>query len=402
MASETSAKKSNILSYGLLVMALTHTLTHVFGRLYTASFPIIREEFNLSIQQLGVIAAIPPLCQAVFSIPFGLLADRFGSKRMLIVSLVVAVAGSLLAASAANPFMLILAVSLVYLNTTIYHPAAYSYITRLFKRGDRPKALGIHGAGGTFGMSLGPLTLSLFLGNFGLNWRHVYLFWAVPIMLGTLLSLRLSDDEFEENDNRPEMGSPEVQDGPTSLLTKALAIFLIYTAIRSIAAQMVGTFMPIIIVDVKGFSTGQMGFIYGLTSLTGLVSSPLGGVISSKVGNKKWLTVSVILSLCMLGLVAVVPGGLPFILVYILYGFSGTLGMAARSTLIAGLTPSNQRGLGYSLLFLPGSIVGAISPIIAATLIGNFGIGLLFPISMFISAIGILVLVFGIKDPEQP
>ena len=395
---QTSAR--GILTYGLIVMTLTHTLTHVFGRLYTASFPLLRSEFNLSIQQLGYIAAIPPLCQTVLSIPFGLLADRYGSKRMLIVSLVVAIVGSLLAASSQNTVMLISAVSLVYLNTTIYHPAAYSYVTRLFLRGDRPKALGIHGAGGTFGMALGPLTLGIFLGSFGLSWRHVYLFWAVPILLGAILSFRLKDVE-EENGFTVTSEQGGDDEGPTSLLTKALAIFLIYTAIQSVAQQMISTFMPIIIVDVKGFTADQMSFIYGTTSLTGLLSAPIGGYIASRFGTKRWLTVSLIMNLLMLGLVALIPGDLSFIVVYILYGFSGTLGMAARSNLIAGLTPRNQRGLGYSLLFLPGSIMGAISPIFAAKLIEVFGINQLFPISMLTAAVSIGVLIFGIKEPSQ-
>ena len=82
------------LIFGLFVMTLTHVLTHVFGRLYTALFPIIRDEFQFTIQQLGIIAAIPPLTQALLSIPCGILTDRLGSKRMLIASLVLAVLGS--------------------------------------------------------------------------------------------------------------------------------------------------------------------------------------------------------------------------------------------------------------------------------------------------------------------
>jgi len=86
----TDQKSASILSYGLLAMTVTHTLTHVFQQIHLALFPTIRNEFNLSLQQLGIIAAIPPLCQALLSIPTGLLSDRFGSKKMILVSLFVA------------------------------------------------------------------------------------------------------------------------------------------------------------------------------------------------------------------------------------------------------------------------------------------------------------------------
>lgn len=397
MAGTAGTKKTSILTYGLFVMTLTHTLTHVFGRLYTATFPIIREEFLLTSWQLGMIAAIPPLCQAVLSIPVGLLCDRIGSKRMLLISMLFAAAGSLFATTAANPIMLVAAISLVYLNTTFYHPASYSFITRLFSGENRPRALGIHGAGGTFGMALGPLTLSIFLGYLGLTWRNVYLFWAIPIILGTFLVMRVDygaveDVEVTRTEERGGSGDA------TSLITPALLTFLVYTATRTMAMQMISPFMPLFMVDEKGFTVGQMSLIYGSLSISGLISAPLGGVFASRFGSKRWLATTISLSTVLLGLVAVAPGGWPFVVIYMVYGFSGTLGMAARSDIIARLTPRNQRGLGYSLLFLPGSIMGAISPLLSAKLIEVLGFSQLFPIAIGISILSILILVFAIKE----
>jgi len=119
-------KAATIFSYGLLVMTLTHVLTHVFGGIHTAVFSVLRDEFSLTLQQLGIIAAIPPLCQALLAIPTGLLSDRIGSKKMIVISFAVATLGALLASQAVNPLIFIVAISLVYVNTTIYHPASYS------------------------------------------------------------------------------------------------------------------------------------------------------------------------------------------------------------------------------------------------------------------------------------
>ncbi|NQT08624.1 MFS transporter [Candidatus Bathyarchaeota archaeon] len=402
MAGTAGSKKTSILTYGLFVMTLTHTLTHVFGRLYTATFPLIREEFLLTSWELGMIAAIPPLCQAVISIPVGLLCDRIGSKRMLLISMLFAAAGSLLAATAANPIMLVAAISLVYLNTTFYHPASYSFTTRLFTGERRPRALGIHGAGGTFGMALGPLTLTIFLGYLGLTWRNVYLFWAIPIILGTFLVMRVDFGAVEEVEvtRTEERGG---SGGAKSLITPALLTFLVYTAMRTMAMQMIGPFMPIFMVDEKGFTVNQMGLIYSSLSISGLISAPLGGVFASRFGSKRWLATTISISTVLLGLVAVAPGGWPFVVAYMVYGFSGTLGMAARSDIIARLTPRNQRGLGYSLLFLPGSIMGAISPLVSAKLIEVLGFSQLFPIAIGISVVSILILIFAIKErPKTP
>jgi MFS family permease len=187
----------SFISYGLVVMTVTHTLTHVFGGIHTSIFSLLRTEFNLSLQQLGIIAAIPPLCQALFTIPTGLLSDRFGSKRMLLVSFTVAIIGAIMASQARSPFVFILAISLVYVNNAIYHPASYSFTANAFTMRDRPKALGLHGAGGTLGHSIGPLSVSILIGMLAFGWRQVYLILTVPILLGVVMVLLLKEGEAD-------------------------------------------------------------------------------------------------------------------------------------------------------------------------------------------------------------
>jgi MFS family permease len=164
---------------------------------------------------------------------------------------------------------------------------------------------------------------------------------------------------------------------------------------------MIATFMPLFIVDVKGFTIEQMGAVVSSRSLTGLLAAPIGGFLAARFGSKRWLSVSIVMSLVILSLVTVVPGGIPFIAVYMVYGFVGTLGMAARSALIANLTPSNRRGVGYALLFLPGSVMGAIAPVVAASLIELYGFGRLIPASILISLVGLIILLVGIKETED-
>jgi len=41
---------------------------------------MLKEEFSLINQQIGLIAAIPLLCQVLISIPAGLFSDRFGAR----------------------------------------------------------------------------------------------------------------------------------------------------------------------------------------------------------------------------------------------------------------------------------------------------------------------------------
>ena len=395
MKPDALEKPASILSYGLLVMTVTHTLTHAFGQMHTTLFPVLKEEFNLSFQQLGLIAAIPPLCQSLLAIPTGLLSDRFGSKKMIIVSMVVACAGSLLASATQSPLMFIVAVSLLYINTTIYHPASYSFTTRLFRLRDRSKALGIHGAGGTFGMSIGPLSLAILMGYFAFGWRQVYLFWFVPLLIGILAVFLIRSEPRDDAEVRSDPNTPQVQ--AKKLLTTSLALFLVFGGIRMVAGGMTNSFLSVYLVGSRGWDQTFTFTIIGSSSLMGIFAAPIGGFLADRFGEKKWILMVLAISYMCFGLAFAIPGTLPFVLMYLSHGFFNFLAMAANSALVAKLSPGRQRGLGYALFFLPGSIMGAVAPMMAAYIAEAFSLYSVFMTSLAAYVVGLLVLHFGVK-----
>jgi MFS family permease len=324
-----------------------------------------------------------------------LLSDRFGSKKMIIVSMVVACAGSLLAGVTQDPLMFIVAVSLLYINTTIYHPASYSFTTRLFQPRDRSKALGIHGAGGTFGMSIGPLSLAVLMGYFAFGWRQVYLFWFVPLLLGMVTVFLIRSEPTEDVEVKIDESKTQVQ--ATKLLTASLAFFLVFSGIRMVGGGMITSFMSVYLVGTKGLSQTFASLVIGSSSLMGVFAAPIGGFLTARFGEKRWMIAMFALSYLSFGLAFAFPGTAPFVVLYLAYGFFGYLSMAANSALMAQLSPSRQRGLGYALFFLPGSIMGAVAPMIAAYIADAFGLLSIFMVSLAVYVVGLFVLHFGVK-----
>lgn len=391
MEKQDLGRAAGILSYGLIAMTFTHTLTHVFQGIHPAIFKILKDEYSLSLQQLGIIAAIPPLCQALLSVPTGLLSDRFGSKKMILVSLAVALGGALLASQTVNPLMFIAAISLVYVNTTIYHPASYSFTTRLFRPRDRSKALGLHGAGGTLGVALGPLSVSLLVGVLALGWRQVYLFWVLPVLLGILMVLRIRKEPVEDAPDEA-LGKASVAITGQSLFTFSLVMFLVFGATRNMAGSMISNFLVIYLEEARGLTLAVASLVSSGTTLFGFIAAPLGGYLASRFGEKRWILASLALSYACLGLSIAFPNVVWFVTLYLAYGFCNTLSMAANSSVMARLSPSRQRGLGYALYFLPGSLMGAVAPVIAGYVAEAFGFTIIFYISLVIYAAALAIL----------
>ena len=383
-------------SYGPLVTMITHVLVHVFTRIHPALFPIFRTDFNLSLQQLGVIASTPRVLGALFSLPSGLLSDRLGSKRMILVSLFVSCLGIFVVTQTNNYITLILAIIFVSINITIYHPASYRLITQLQVQ-ERLKALSIHEACGTLGVAIGPISVSVLLGGLAFNWRQVYLFWLIPILLGTIAVWKIrAEPRTEKTEEQPSESSASIR----SLFTLNLLFFLVFLGVRMVAGQMVETFVPIYLVDEKGVSNVLASFIYGIGSAARVAGAPIGGLLASRFGTKRWLLAALSFTYVSLGLAVLIPHNTAFIVFYIAYSFCSTLSMTANSAIMAQLSPIQRRGLGYAFFFLPGSLVGAVAPLLSATIADAFGMTTIFVVSVTIYIVGQCILKFRVHVQE--
>ena len=396
MDNKTIEKTASLLSYSLFIMFITHTLTHVAGSIRTALFPVLKDEFRLSNQQIGLIAAIPPLCTALITIPAGLLSDRYGAKKLIALSIGIAAVGAFFAGRTQNLLMYIVATTLLTLNSTFFHPPANSYTTKQVIPEDLPKALGIFDAGGTFGFALGPLSITLLMGMFAFSWRQLYLFWVLPILLG-LFALHYVKSEPPEGDL---VKSKEDEDEPVrsaKLLSASMILFLTSSGIRRFGGGMTAAFLSIYLVESRGWSLAFLGLMLGASRLMGLVAAPLGGVLASRFGEKKLAVMSLVTSYTFFLLAFLVNAALPFIALYLSHRFFGILCMPANASITAKLSPPKQRGMGFALSFLPGSIVQTVAPIVAALIADSLGLYPIFMASTVAYFIGLGVLKFGVK-----
>lgn len=392
---EEDGKAVKLLSFGLLITVVIHALVHAAGNMRSTLFPVLKEEFMLTNQQIGLIVAIPTLCTVLFAIPAGVFSDRFGARKLMALSIVMAAVGAFLGSISANPWMYIVASTFLTLNATIYHPPAQSYTTKITRPRDRVRALGIWNAGGTFGVSLGPLSISILMGFFAFQWRQVYQFWVLPILFGLVALFFVKDP----NEVAPREAVDEgVEEGEaTSLLSSNMIMFLISSGIRRFGGSLTAGFLTIWLVENQGWSLANLGIMFGASSLMGIVASPLGGELAARVGEKRWTVLTLFASYTCFVLAITLKGFWPFMFFYLAQRFFGILGMPASSAITARLSPRRQRGMGFALSTLPGSLVGSVGPIVAAFIADSYGIYQIFIVAAVIYYIGLGVFHIGVK-----
>jgi len=384
MANAVASTEAPYGTADLVVMAFTHFANHVYVQIHLTLIPVFMKDFNLSLGLVGIMVMIPVLFEAVTTIPAGIIADKLGYSRQIIISMGLTALAAILMTQASNVYFVVLSLSVLALSRTIYHPPAYGAVSQMFETG-RNRALGIHGAGGTLGWALGPLSVGVLIGTLG--WKAVYLVWVPPTLLCMFLLMKM-----KLPDTRAPTTSQEAQKSLRSMFTVAFSTVLAVVAINSTGRQIVSTLMSPYIVLVRGFSVEIASFVVGLMSLAGIVAAPLGGLFADRLGEKKWLTLTFAFSI--LALVGFINAGTieQLFLFAIIYGYLVYSGMAATAALVSYFTPTVRRGLGYALFFLPSYLMGAVAPVIATAIAESYGMLSSFTLSVTLLLAGIVLL----------
>lgn len=388
-----AGKKSSLFSFALLAMVATHALIHAAGNMRSTMIVELREEFVLSNMEIGLITAIPSLASVLFTLPVGWMSDRYGARRLVALSVGMAAAGALIAGFTVSPAMYIVGLVLLTLTSTFYHPPSHSYTARMVDVGDRSKAMGFLNAGGTFGVALGPLSITVLMGYFAFQWRQVYLFWVPFIALGLALVFFLRDMKGAGAETSVEPVKGEVE----TLLNRDFLMYLSARGVRQFALGMIGTFLSIYLADARGWSVMDLGIMFGASSVLGLAASPIGGYMAGRLGDKRWAVLSMGVGYLFYVAAFFTEGVLSFMALYLVYRFCGILGMPATASLTARLSPPRQMGMGYAISFLPQSMVSVVAPVVAAYIADVFGLFPIFTVGFVVMFVGLALLQFGVR-----
>ncbi|WP_283133843.1 MFS transporter [Rhizohabitans arisaemae] len=128
---------------------------------------------------------------------FGVLGDRYGRRRMLLIGTVLFGVASLASAYAQDPGQLIAARALMGLGGAAVMPATLAIISDVFPLAERGKAIGLWAAGVGIAVAVGPITGGLLLEHFW--WGSVFLINVPVVVVGIVLIALLVPESKELN-----------------------------------------------------------------------------------------------------------------------------------------------------------------------------------------------------------
>ena len=140
---------------------------------------LIEKELGITHAAMGSVMGAWQLAYIFAAIPGGMLLDRLGGRRALLIGGLMIALSALGRAFAQDYWTLLLAVALFGVGGPIVSAGAPKVVSQLFRGGDRGLAMGIYMTGPSLGgvISL-TLTHSVLLPFFDRSWRTVMILWA--------------------------------------------------------------------------------------------------------------------------------------------------------------------------------------------------------------------------------
>ncbi len=195
---------------GSLVLGLDTTIV-------VTALPTLSAKLGATTDQLQWISAGYTLALAGFMIPAGVLADRLGRRRMLLVALLLFGASSVAASQMTTANGLIVMRAVMGIAGAFIFPISLAILPTIFSERERPRAIAIGGAGMFLGLPLGPLVAGWLLTHY--DWGSIFLING-PVVLLALLGVWIFIPESRDP-NAPRLdvvGAALVVAGVTSLV----------------------------------------------------------------------------------------------------------------------------------------------------------------------------------------
>ena len=151
------------------LVAAAHGVSHFYMLLLIPLFPLFKSQLGISYVQLGFVLVLSNIVSVIAQTPTGFLVDRMGSRKLLVIALVV---GALAYASIGiypSYWTLLAAAVLAGLVNAVYHPADYDILHHSVAPSRVGRAFSIHAFCGHIGYGLAPVVMLGLNALFGLQ-----------------------------------------------------------------------------------------------------------------------------------------------------------------------------------------------------------------------------------------
>ena len=374
----------------------------VLGLLYTAwciafidrvvlsfSSPAIAKELNLSPTEIGLVLSIFYFGFWLMQLPGGWLADRFGSKVIVMIGIGCWSLFTLFTGMAWSLTSLLVIRLLFGVGEGIFPSASVKGVTENFSLEDKPKMSSFLMSSNYIGSMLAPLLIAPLLIHFG--WRHVFMMiggLGILFVLVYGLTVRRKENSTQPHQRMSGADLRELLKKP--LMWKLAAVWFGLSLIN----KGLDSWMPIYLMTERGLNLKAVGVLLPIPYLTAGIATMMGGWIMIKFfdGKEKYmLMVSAALTAFFLyfmysaqSISAVIAAQA---CVYFFKSFVFAVAIALPTKILA----EKMVGTGIGIINFGGQAAGFVAPLVIGILVQHFSYSAAFLFLMCAAACSVLI-----------
>jgi len=398
-----------------MVLTITQTLFMFTAFLWWPYWSLFILELGATKELVGILQMIETVTQLVCQLPGGILADRFGRRKLIVYGSIFRVA---------SPIIYILSTSWTHIAPGLFIgsfamlglPAMNALMAESLPMVSRGAGLSAYRAVTWMPMIITGLLGGVIMDTYGVV-QGVKLCVSATLIVSifsVILRWRFLTETLDMTRNKEDEGKKEASNKDGVLqqlrtLPREIWILTVVAALSGFAIRLVMSFMVVYAVEVVGLTNTQWGLIGTAVSLISTVLTIPSGILADRIGRKPCITVSRILSpISTLGftfsanfwhLLSVrVIGG-------VAQGFGGTvwglMGGPVWQALVADVTPPDRRGKMIGIIGTISGIVSTPASWVGGYMYDNISPALPFQTSFVINAVGSIIFIALLKEPKK-
>lgn len=342
----------------LIICGISHFLNDMIQSIIPSIYPILKDKFDFSFAQIGIITLIFQMTSSILQPFTGLYADKHPRPYALSIGMCFTLVGLLVLAFAENYLLILLSVSVVGLGSSIFHPTA-SRVAQLASGGKKSLAQSIFQVGGNGGSALGPLLAAAIILPFG---QHSISFFALAALLAAIIMIRLGS--WYKARMAYATKHPQRTVGINTNISKrakygALAILIMLVFSKYFYTSCITSYFTFFLIDKFGISVGASQLCLFVFLAAFAIGTVAGGLLGDKFGRKYVIWFSIL-------------GSAPFALIMPYAIFAWTIVCTFLSGLIIASAFSSI--VVYATDLMPDK-VGLIAGIFFGLMFGLGGLG---------------------------
>ena len=368
----------------LVASCLIHFLHDGCSDLLYVLFPVWAREFSLSFAQVGLLRTGYSGALALFQVPAGFLAERWGEPHVLAAGTFLTAVGYVCLGTAGGFVALLAFLVIAGLGSGTQHPLSSSLVSRAYEAGRRRVALGTYNFSGDMGKVIWPAAVALVTAWAG--WRGAVQGVGV-IVLAASVGVFFVLTVLAHGPVAPKTatGAGSAGNGWGIRDLRGFSLLCVIHGIDNGSRTVFLTYLPFLLLG-KGLGMHMVGLALGLTFAGGATGKFVCGLLAERLGIIRTVLVTeAATGLGILLLLALPATPALFLLPILGIALNGTSSVLYGT--VAELVAPARRSRVYGLFYTIGIGAGALAPPFFGLLSDAAGV----PITLAVLAAVVLV-----------